>query len=77
MVLLDKSFSRLTNLTALEDQGKWKRFFYNDLAEYNDFSEVYDAIDDFKIVGKYGDNGRKKQPYQQNNWVCLFTYYGF
>ena len=31
-----------------------------DLTEYNGFSEVYDAIDDFKTVEKYGDYGRKK-----------------
>ena len=60
VVLLDKCFSRLTNLTVLEDQETLKRFFYEDLAEYNGFSEVYDAIDDFKIVEKYGDYARKK-----------------
>ena len=37
-----------------------KKIFYEDLAEYNGFSEVYDAIDDFKTVEKYGDYGRKK-----------------
>ena len=77
VVLLDKCFSRLTNLNVLEDQETLKRFFYEDLAEYNDFSEVYDAIDDFKIVEKYGDYCRRKQSYQQNNWFCLFSYHGF
>ena len=37
-----------------------KKIFYEDLTEYNGFSEVYDAIDDFKTVEKYGDYGRKK-----------------
>ena len=37
-----------------------KRFFNEGLTEYEDFSEVYEAIDDFKIVEKYGDYGRKK-----------------
>ena len=60
VVLLDKCFSRLANLTVQEDQETLKRFFYEDLAEYNGFSEVYDAIDDFKTVEKYGDYGRKK-----------------
>ena len=77
-VLLEKCFSRLTNLTVLEDQETLKRFSNEDLTEDNDFSEVYDAIDDFKIVEKYGNYGRKKkQSYQQNNWICLFSHQGF
>ena len=67
VVLLDKCFSWLTNLTFLEDQETVKRSFYEDLAEYNDFSEVYDAINDFKIVEKHDDYGRKNKSYQQNN----------
>ena len=35
-----------------------KIIFYEDLAECNDFSEAYDAIDDFKVVEKYSDFGR-------------------
>ena len=55
VVLLDKCFNRLTHLTVLEDQETLKRLFCEDY----DFSEVYDAINDFKIVEKYGDYGRK------------------
>ena len=55
VVLLDKCFNRLIHLTVLEDQETLKRFFCEDY----DFSEVYDAIDDFKVVEKYGDYGRK------------------
>ena len=78
VVLLEKCFSRLTNLTVLEDQETLERFFNEDLAEDNDFSEVYDAIDDFKIVEKNGNYGIKKtQSYQQNNWICLFSHQGF
>lgn len=61
------------NLTDLEDVETLKRFFNKGLAEYDDFSEVYDAIDDFKIVGKNCDCGRKKKcSYQQNNKICLY-----
>ena len=48
-------------MTDLEDVETLKRFFNKGLAEYDDFSEVYDAIDDFKIVGKNCDCGRKKK----------------
>ena len=81
VVLLDKHFSRLTYLTVLEDQETLKMLFYEGLAEYSDFFEAYDTIDDFKIVEKYGDYGkRKKQSDQQNNlinWICLFSNHGY
>ena len=50
VVLLDKCGSKLTNLTDSEDL---KTF------EYDDFSNVYDAIDNCKIVEKYVDYGNK------------------
>ena len=44
VVLLDKFFSQLTNLTVLEDQETLKIFFCEDLAKYNDFCEVYTLL---------------------------------
>ena len=41
------------------------------MAEYNDFSEVYDAINDFKIVEKHDDYGRKKN---HINKIIRFVY---
>lgn len=77
VVLLDKCGSRLTNLTDLEDVETLKKIFNEDLAGYNNFSEVYDVIDDFKMVEKYGGYGKKKKClYHQNNWICLYTYHG-
>ena len=52
VVLLDKCGSRTINLTDLEDVETLKRFFNEDLTEYEDFSEVYETIGDFKIVEK-------------------------
>ena len=37
-----------------------KIFFQEDLTDYDDVSEVCEAIDKLKIVEKYGDYGRKK-----------------
>ena len=59
--MLDKCGNRLTTLTDLGDVETLKRFFNKVLGEYDDFSEIYDAIDDFKIVGKNCDCGRKKK----------------
>ena len=67
VVLLDKCGSRLTNLTDLEDVETLKKIFNEDLAGYN---EVYDVIDDFKMVEKYGGYGRKKN-------VCIIKIIGF
>ena len=67
VVLLDKCGSRLTNFTDLEDVETLKKIFNEDLAGYN---EVYDVIDDFKMVEKYGGYGRKKN-------VCIIKIIGF
>ena len=74
VVLLDKCSSRATNLTNLVDVETLKRFFNGGLTEYEDFSEVYEAIDDFKIVEKYGDYGRKKN-IRINKIICLHAHH--
>ena len=73
-VLMDKCGSRATNLTNLEDVETLKRFFNEGLTEYEDFSEVYEAIDDFKIVEIYGDCGRKKN-IRTNKIICLHAHH--
>ena len=47
----------LSNFDSLETL---KRFFQEDLFEKNDVSGLCEAIDEFKIVEKCGDYGRKK-----------------
>ena len=49
-----------------------KEIFYEDLDEYNYFSEVYDNIDGCKIVEKYGDHVRKKS--NRINKIIGFVY---
>ena len=49
-----------------------KRFFNEDLVEYDDFSGAYDAIDYFKIVEKYGDYGKEKN--NRINKIIGFIY---
>ena len=61
IVLLDKCGSRLMSLSDFDGPETLKRFFQEDLFEYNDVSEVCEAIDEFKIVEKYGDYGCKKK----------------
>ena len=58
--MLDKWGNRTISLSNVDDIKTPKWFFNEDLVDYDDFSEVYEAIDDFKIIGKYGDYGRKK-----------------
>ena len=51
---------RTISLPNVDDIETLKRFFNKDLVDYDYFSEVYEAIDAFKIIEKYGDYGRKK-----------------
>ena len=48
---------KLSNFDGLETLEK---LFQEHSFDYNDVSEVCEAIDEFKIVEKYGDYGRKK-----------------
>ena len=50
IVLLEKCGSRLISLSNFDGLETLKRFFQEDLFEYNGVSEVFGAIDDFKIV---------------------------
>ena len=72
VVLLDKSGERTISLSNVVDTETLKRFFNEDLVDYDDFSEVYEAIDDFKIIEKYGDHGKKKSV--RINKIIGFTY---
>ena len=73
--MLDKCVDRTISSSNIDDIDTLKRFFNEYLVDYDDFSEVYEAIDDFKIIEKYGDYGRKKKcPYQQNSWLHLCKY---
>ena len=56
VVLLEKCGNRLMSLS----EKTLKIFFQEDLPDYDDVSEVCEAIDKLKIVEKYGDYGRKK-----------------
>ena len=60
VILLDKYFSRLTNLTVLEDQETLKRFLMKIWSNTMIFLRSMTLNDDFKIGGKYGYYGRKK-----------------
>ena len=59
-VLLDKCSDRTISSSNLDDVETIKIFFNEDLVDYDDSSEVYEAIDDFKIIEKYSDYERKK-----------------
>ena len=59
----------LSNFDSLETL---KRFFQEDLFKHNDISELCEAIDEFKIVEKYGDYGCKKN--DRFNKIAGFTY---
>ena len=73
--MLDKCGDRTISSSNIDDIDTLKRFFNEYLVDYDDFSEVYEAIDNFKIIEKYGDYERKKKcPYQQNNWLHLCKY---
>ena len=72
VVLLDKCGDRTISLSNVDDIETLKRFFNEDLVDYDDFSEVYEAIDDSKIIGKYGDYGREKNV--RINKIIGFTY---
>ena len=75
VVLLDKCVDRTISSSNIDDIDTLKRFFNEYLVDYDDFPEVYEAIDDFKVIEKYGDYGRKKKClYQQNNWLHLCKY---
>ena len=64
VILLDKYFSRLTNLTVLEDQETLKRFLMKIWSNTMIFLRSMMLNDDFKIGEKYGYYGRK---------ICLFS----
>ena len=51
---------RTMSSSNVDDIETLKRFFNKDLVYYDYFSEVSEAIDDFKIIEKYDDYGRKK-----------------
>ena len=55
VILLERYFNKLMNLTTIDDQGILKEFFSYDLNDqFEDTGEVCDAIDDFKVVKKFG-----------------------
>ena len=60
VILLDKYFSRLTNLTVLEDQETLKRFLMKIWSNTMIFLRSMTLNDDFKIGEKYRYYGRKK-----------------
>ena len=70
--MLDKYGNRTISSSNVDGIETLKRFFHEDLVDYDDFSEVYEAIDDFKIIEKYGDYGRKKNV--RINKIIGFTY---
>ena len=51
---------RTISSSNVDDIETLKRFFNKDLVDYDYFSEVYEAIDDFKTIEKYGEYERKK-----------------
>ena len=57
IVLLEKCGSRRMSLINFDGLETLKRFFQEDLFEHNDVSELCEAINEFKIVEKYGDYG--------------------
>ena len=73
VILLDKYFSRLTNLTVLEDQETLKRFLMKIWSNTMIFLRSMTLNDDFKIGEKYRYYGRKKNN-NRINQIVGFAY---